>query len=541
MNDESTQSKSALWLPFGVHDFFLLIGLAALLLNQLNHFADDPGLGWHLKTGQWIWQHGAVPALDPFLADLKPRPWVADQWLGSLCLWAMYSWGGWPLLYASVVVLYVGTYFVLLYRGLSAALLAYIPATLAALIAFKVGEIHLIARPVVFGFFFFAAVYSLMLNAAQHLSGARTSPRFNLGDLCVVLPVIFAFWANIHPSFILGLLYLYLVLLGLWLDRALLGRQSLQLVSASVWKQGLLLAVLCGLATLINPYGIRLHQSILSLAGSEFFMRYHQEWLSPDFKSLEGVLTEVVLVIVVASMFLSRRLRETCGLVDLLPFFAFLHLGLGALRVLPFFAIAASGLVVKALSALPFGEWVERSQLFTSLTHRLRRFEFFELRSPRGIAAFSVLAVLLLGDSLLNGRLLVFEGPYGPSQNAFPYAAMEALADLHAESEVVPIVAPSNWGGFISLAGWPRLRAVIDDRNALLGEQFYKDFDDQLQVGKDWKSYTAGLGARYLLWPTASALVYSIKQTHALFVVHEDPVATVFDLGSDSPDVLVED
>lgn len=530
--DQGEEKKSVFWMPFGVHDFFFVIAIGALLLNQLQHFADDPGLGWHLKTGQWIWEHARLPAADPFLSSLAERPWIADQWLGSLVLWALFSWGAWPMLYAAIIVVYVGTFFLLLYRGLSSALVSYVPATLAVLIAFKIGEIHLIARPVVFGFLFFAAVYSLVLNAAQFLSGARSSPRFDLRDLCIVLPVLFAFWANIHPSFVLGLIFLYLVLFGLWLDKTLLGRPALQLLSSSTWKQALLLSLLSLLATFINPYGVRLHESIFALGSSDFFMRYHQEWMGPDFRALEGVLTEVILVLVLAGFFLSRRLREVCGFADLLPFIVFLHLGLGAVRMLPFFAIVASGLVVKAIYSLPMGDWVERNQILSSLTQRLRRFEFFELGSPRGVAAYVVLSLLLLGDAYFNGRLLVFEGPFGPSHATYPYAAMEVLEDLHSDTEQVSVLAPANWGGFITISSWPRIKAVIDDRNSLLGEQFYRDFDEQLQVGKNWKAYAAGLGARYLMWPTQSALVSSIKQAHSLFLVHEDQVATIFDLGS---------
>lgn len=60
----------------------------------------------------------------------------------------------------------------------------------------------------------------------------------------------------------------------------------------------LVLLMLCILATIINPYGIKLHLSILSLAQSDFFLNYHSEWLSLDFKSLEGRVAQIGLFMI---------------------------------------------------------------------------------------------------------------------------------------------------------------------------------------------------------------------------------------------------
>jgi len=36
--------------------------------------ATDPDIGWHLSAGQWIVEHGTVPATDPFLSMDKESP-----------------------------------------------------------------------------------------------------------------------------------------------------------------------------------------------------------------------------------------------------------------------------------------------------------------------------------------------------------------------------------------------------------------------------------------------------------------------------------
>jgi hypothetical protein len=43
--------------------------------------ANDPDIWWHLRTGEWILNHHAVPHFDPFSRSSAPRPWAAYSWL----------------------------------------------------------------------------------------------------------------------------------------------------------------------------------------------------------------------------------------------------------------------------------------------------------------------------------------------------------------------------------------------------------------------------------------------------------------------------
>jgi tetratricopeptide (TPR) repeat protein len=47
----------------------------------------DLDLFFHLKTGEWVSQHKAIPHLDPFSLTAAGQPWVAHEWLSGLSLY----------------------------------------------------------------------------------------------------------------------------------------------------------------------------------------------------------------------------------------------------------------------------------------------------------------------------------------------------------------------------------------------------------------------------------------------------------------------
>src|SRR5260221_701505 len=58
----------------------------------------DPDVWWHLRTGQLIWERGAVPRTDWFLFTDSDREWINLQWGFDLLITAIYTLGGVNLL-----------------------------------------------------------------------------------------------------------------------------------------------------------------------------------------------------------------------------------------------------------------------------------------------------------------------------------------------------------------------------------------------------------------------------------------------------------
>src|SRR5690606_30220521 len=134
-----------------------------------------------------------------------------DQWLGDLTLWKMFQMGGYPLIYSAIIVIYLATYFGILYWGIVPLVSAPFAALLASFFAFKLGLVHFILRPVVFSFPFFAAVTIILFRAYERIMHGKPLPAW----IYAALPALFLLWANIHPSFVLGLVLIGTLLFGL--------------------------------------------------------------------------------------------------------------------------------------------------------------------------------------------------------------------------------------------------------------------------------------------------------------------------------------
>src|SRR5690606_4929736 len=90
-----------------------------------------------------------------------------------------------------------------------------------------------------------------------------------------------------------------------------------------------LLFLLCAGATVVNPYGVDLHASILELGHSSFFMNLHVEWKSIDFKNPEASLLEYTVIFIMLSLFMTRGGARRLSWFDLLLPLSFVHLALG--------------------------------------------------------------------------------------------------------------------------------------------------------------------------------------------------------------------
>ena len=57
---------------------------------------NDPDVWWHLRAGEWMMQHHAVPQSDPFSVAGAGKPWVSYSWLYELIVVHLFSaWACW--------------------------------------------------------------------------------------------------------------------------------------------------------------------------------------------------------------------------------------------------------------------------------------------------------------------------------------------------------------------------------------------------------------------------------------------------------------
>src|SRR5207249_3786894 len=101
------------------------------------------------------------------------------------------------------------------------------------------------------------------------------------------LPFIYVLWANIHIQFVYGFLLLGLAGLAPILDRT----------PAPYYKRLVGLSIACVLATLINPYHIRVYGVVIEYALQTTPYHFIEELMSPNFRTRwDWILLGLVLL-----------------------------------------------------------------------------------------------------------------------------------------------------------------------------------------------------------------------------------------------------
>ncbi len=154
----------------------------------------DNDIWWHLKVGDWIVGHLAVPHTGILSRTAASRPWIAYSWGYEVLMSWAYRWFG---------ILGIGLYGTLLTIGVAAAVYAmlrrlsgrfWIALVLAAITCWSF-LFNGMPRPVFFSMMLFCATLTLLLEANR---SGRVEKLY-------WLPLIFFLWVNLHIQFIHGL------------------------------------------------------------------------------------------------------------------------------------------------------------------------------------------------------------------------------------------------------------------------------------------------------------------------------------------------
>lgn len=184
--------------------FALLVFL--VFLGEFTKPVQDGDLYWHLQSGEWIAQHGALPTADPFSLpphaaltapeSLRQQFILKQYWLGQLALYGLWLLGGIPALVLFRAFIYMAILgFLLVWMARRQE--GYAPFLLVFLVGNLLVE-YPNERPQLFSFFFFPVLLFLLETLRQQ------TPR-KLSGPVILLPLLMLLWANIHGAFLLGL------------------------------------------------------------------------------------------------------------------------------------------------------------------------------------------------------------------------------------------------------------------------------------------------------------------------------------------------
>src|SRR5579885_3688549 len=80
------------WLQLSALTLFLA-GIGGIAF-QKKFFVIDPDIWWHLKVGDWIVEHFALPHTGILSRTAAARPWVAYSWGYEVIVSRAYAWFG---------------------------------------------------------------------------------------------------------------------------------------------------------------------------------------------------------------------------------------------------------------------------------------------------------------------------------------------------------------------------------------------------------------------------------------------------------------
>jgi hypothetical protein len=481
----------------------VILAYLSLFRGNFDHIADDPGLGWHLANGAHIASTGSVSDTDPFLAQAKlpnphasvgqPRTWINEQWLSDLILFKLFLLGGWPLLYGVVAGLFLLAYFGIAGDGLPRAGQGGILILLAIIFAFKLSQVQLILRPVIFSIVLFPLVLGRMHRLMTRIDISWLDIRREM----LPLGLTFVLWANLHPAFVYGL-----CIMGIGIIAQLLRGQA----GLSSAVRCATLAALCFCATLCNPFGLSLYESIAHLGGSSYLRSLTIEWYPVDLSRPEGALLMILVLVPALVAMASSEIRKRLVVFDVLVALFFVQQALWAVRVLPFASFACLPLWATCFDGLSI---VPKHRSFV-LTGRVLSSLMDDKRSGYAIGLKSSLVTALFGLLLLTSfpeRLLPADlGSIHERRLAKIFANVDT-----ARTEGVVFASP-DWGGAITHLFGPRYKPVYDDRTVVVGEGLYRAYAESFQQPSTFQRLVTTFGITHVLIPSGIDMASYLRQ-----------------------------
>ncbi|MGA2457013.1 MAG: hypothetical protein ABSF85_05565 [Terriglobales bacterium] len=542
-----------------VRDIIFIFLFWSLLAGPLsNRPLADADIGWHIRNGEQILATHSLPRTDPFSSTMQGQPWFDWEWLYDIVLGILHQACGlngvvWlcAWLAAAIFVLLLS----LLLRGGTRLLLA----ILLMLLAEAAATIHLYARPHIVSWLF-SLLWFAVLNRWEGCED-ESLPR----SITWFFPASMLLWVNVHGGWLFGT-----ALLGIYTFAALVESlrtpDAFAAIRASHRARAMASAfAVSAVATLVNPFGWRLHAHIYRYLGDRYLMNHIDEFRSPDFHGWSQRAFAVILVLVVIAFaggrFSGDRLsggRRKVRLSHLLVVLLAVYAGFYSSRNLP----VSSMLLVLIAGPILWGNfaaladkpgawhWVRNGAArISDFSDRMGAQEM-ELRGHLWpVVSVALAFAICLEGGWLGSRQLI-HAQFDPTK--LPVAAVNFLQqeepagvvsglrpDRGSETRhhtgqdqatAEPVFSTDAWGGYLIYKMYPARKVVIDDRHDLYGSDRIRQYLVLTQGEPGWQSVLKDWQIRTALLPSDSTLANLLRELPRDWrVAYEDKVAVVFE------------
>ena len=269
-----------------------LVSFTFLLFNLRPLWHTD--LWGHLSYGRHIWNSGALPSTEPLMSLAVGSSFVDSSWLCQVLGYGAWLVGGKAALasgFGAVVALALGLLLFRVHNRTRSGLFA----TLAFGLTVWINWHQLaIIRPQAIGFLMFCGLFCGLMR--------RDWSKANWW----LVPAMFALWANIHGSFVVGLGLLGCFTLGRAIDVVRRSGNPMAMLHDVKVSRLLLLTELAAVATLINPYGLGLYATVLTF-GSHPNLASIIEWQPLTISMAQGQAAAVAVLLLFFAYRVSPR------------------------------------------------------------------------------------------------------------------------------------------------------------------------------------------------------------------------------------------
>ncbi len=504
------QSWAGMLLP-SLTDFFfvaLLLWLFAGVGGQ--GLLGDGDTGWHIRTGDYILEHHAVPRKDIFTFTRPNEPWFAWEWLSEVLFARTHqAWGLKGVALLAGVVL-CGTATILFCHMLwSGGNLFF--SLVAAVLANGASSVHFLARPHVFTFLLLAL--SMWLLARDRRRPDRA--------IWLLAPAT-AIWVNLHGGFLALIACLGLTAAGYGLQW-LFSRGSGDLFFLRRYS---LLTGACSLATLVNPYGYRLHMHLVEYLRSSFVMDAVQEFQSPSFRGERMFQFEVLLFtgLAMAGVLLTKK-----RFVETLLILFWAQASLASVRHVPIFAIVAAPILIGQLTEF-WNDWA-RYKPRKSIAGIIRDLgSEFAAKSLRA-TIWAPVIVLAFAMSMSSSSAKDDTWPDDFPKAIFPVALFNQYS-----ARLCPVTGPmpriftsDQWGDYLTYRFYPRIRVFIDGRSDLFGAALGKEYVKLSGGNYEWEQLLERYGIEIAIVPVGWPLAELLKRSPSWRLVKDDGLGILFE------------
>jgi hypothetical protein len=414
--------------------FLFLISVTIYFISPIT----DVDFPWHLKTGEYIYQHMEIPKTDPFsivsAGDMRERFLLAQYWLGQVIFYILFTVTG-PL---GIILLRS-----FLFAGIIAILWFYMKNTPILL---KIGILFIAAtlficyandRPQLFSFFFAAVVVALLENFRK-----TSSIKYLL-----FLPLLMCLWANMHGGYIFGNITIAIICLSETVKYFFMRK-----FKPSLSRDKLLILVATGfvsvLVSYLNPNTYWALPLTLEMNNTPFTNQI-REYL-PPLAETRGAFANrndfIYWAIVGYSLVLLALNLRRFDLTHLLLIFFALYISLSAVRFIPFYVIIA---------------------LLISGQYRFNVINFENLVIVKKLklpaAVLSLILVLCWGGSLVPSHIYEMRQYFKnlPETQLYPERAMQFLL---SNADGGNVYCSYNKGSYLLYRLYPKFRTFIDSR-----------------------------------------------------------------------------